>query len=72
MRLYSVDRIEADKAVLIAEDHVVCVVRLVDLPDAKAGNVYRKEGNRFIRDSAAESAKKERICRLQKRIQLTK
>lgn len=66
--VYSVDRLEGDKAVLIAEDYSVCVVSLTDLPDAKAGNVYRRVDGRFVRDTVAEATKKERISRAQKRI----
>ena len=70
--VYSVDRIEGDKAVLIAEDCSVCVVPLTDLPDAKAGNVYRKEDGCFIRDTVAETAKRERIRLAQQRIRQSK
>lgn len=66
--VYSVDRLEGDKAILIAEDHSVCVVPLTDLPDVKAGNVYRRADGCFVRDTVAEAAKKERISRAQKRI----
>ena len=70
--LYSVDRIEGNKAVLIAEDGAVCVVPLTDLPNAKAGNVYRKEDGCFIRDTVAETAKKERIRVTQQRVRQPK
>ena len=70
--LYSVDRIEGDKAVLIAEDSSVCVVPLTDLPNAKAGNLYRKVGDCFVRDTVAEKAKKERIRMMQQRIRQPK
>ena len=70
--LYSVDRIEGDKAVLMAEDGSVCVVPLTDLPNAKAGNLYRKEGSCFVRDTVAEKAKQERIRMMQQRIRQPK
>ena len=70
--LYSVDRIEGDKAVLMAEDGAACVVPLTDLPNAKAGDLYRKEGGCFVRDTVAEKAKKERIRVTQQRIRQPK
>lgn len=70
--LYSVDRIEGNKAVLIAEDSSVCVVPLTDLPEIKAGNLYRKEGDCFVRDTMAETAKRERIRLAQQRIRQSK
>ena len=70
--LYSVDRIEGDKAVLMAEDGAVCVVPLTDLPNAKAGTLYRKEGDCFVRDTVAEMAKRERIRVTQQRVRQPK
>ena len=70
--LYSVDRIEGDKSVLMAEDGAVCVVPLTDLPNVKAGNLYRKEGSCFVRNTVAEKTKKERIRVTQQRIRQPK
>ena len=70
--LYSVDRVEVDKAVLMAEDGSVCVVPLTDLPNAEAGNIYREEDGCFVRDTLAETAKKERIRLMQQRVRQSK
>ena len=67
-RLYSVDCIEGEVAVLVADDGVTHTVSVADLPDVKAGNVYRNKAEAYYRDLEAETMRKERVRGLQKRL----
>lgn len=66
--LLCVDRIEGDKVILLAMDGTVSVVPIGDLPDVKAGNVYRHTDGRYVRDAEAEIARKELVRLLQNRL----
>lgn len=66
--LFCVDRIEGDRAVLVADDGAVFAVSVGDLPDAKAGNLYRKTDGRYERDVEAEISQRERVRLLQDRL----
>lgn len=59
--LLCVDRIEGDRAILLAMDGETYVVPIGDLPDAKAGNVYRHTDGRYVRDAEAEIEQRERV-----------
>ena len=66
--LYSVDRIEGEVAVLVADDGMTHTVSVADLPGVKAGNMYRKKGEIYCRDIDAETTRKEQVRCLQKRL----
>lgn len=70
--LFSLDRIEGDSAVLIADDGTVLAVPMSLLPSAETGKMYRKVGENFIEDSAAEQARRARIQALQNRLRSRK
>lgn len=59
--LLCVDRIEGDRAILLAMDGTVSVVPIGDLPDAKAGKIYRRTDGRYYRDTEAEIEQRERV-----------
>ena len=68
-KIWSLDRMEGDRAVLIADDGESCVVALCDLPaGACEGKVYRKTGVAYEEDPIAEQARRERIQALQNRL----
>ena len=72
-KLFSLDRIESDCAVLIDDDDVSRVVALSDLPpDACEGNMYRRVGDAYIVDAEATQARRERIQALQNRLRRQK
>lgn len=64
--LYSVDRIEGKVAVLVADDGTALTVSVADLPGVNAGNMYRKTGGMYCRDTDAEMTRKQRVRSLQK------
>ena len=67
--LFSVDRIEGQSAVLIAENRDSCIVSLDVLPaNAAEGKMYRKVGDAFIEDTDTEKARQERVRALQSRL----
>ena len=66
--LFCVDRIEGDTAILAADDGAVVTVLVGDLPDAQAGNLYRRINGRYERDVEAETSRKERVRLLQDRL----
>lgn len=59
--LLCVDRIEGDKVILLAMDGTVSVVPIGDLPDVKAGKIYRRTDGRYYRDTEAENEQRERV-----------
>ena len=63
--LLCIDRIEGDKAILLDNDGAAYVVPIGDLPDAKAGNIYRLVDGRYCRDTETEMEQKEMVRRLQ-------
>lgn len=67
--LFSLDRIEGDLAVLIDDDCQSSTVLLTNLPaNASEGKMYRKVGETYVEDPAAEQARRERIQALQDRL----
>ena len=67
--LFSLDRIEGLQAVLVGDDGTACVVPLDELPpDAQEGNMYRKVGENYVADPAAEQARREQVRALQNRL----
>ena len=67
--LYSIDRIEGEFAVLVDEQHGVVNVPCSALPaGAKAGDMLRAQGGRYILDDDAARARREQILRLQNRL----
>lgn len=71
--LFSLDRIEGDLAVLIGDSGTSCIVPLSALPPlAETGKMYRKVGETFVEDPAAEQARRAQIQALQNRIRRRK
>lgn len=71
--LFSLDRIEGDLAILIADNGEKCIVPLGVLPSsASEGKMYRKAGESFIEDAAAEQERRARIQALQNRLRRRK
>lgn len=71
--LFSLDRIEGEQAVLIADNGEQCVVPICTLPSTPCeGKMYRRVGESFIEDSAAERARREQIRGLQNRLRRRK
>lgn len=66
--LFSVDRIEGEVAVLVADTGDIRVVPLTDLSAAQAGETYRLVDGRFCKDADAEMARKEQVRLLQQRL----
>ena len=67
--LFSVDRIEGEFAVLIAEDKSSLSVPRVQLPDnAKEGNMVRLVDGQYCLDDDAAEARREQILRLQQKL----
>lgn len=72
-QLFSLDRIEGDLAVLIADDGEKCIVPLSVLPpSASEGKMYRKVGETFVEDASAEQERRARIQALQNRLRRRK
>ena len=72
-KLLSLDRIEGDCAVLIDDDDGSCAVSLSVLPaGACEGKMYRKVGDTYVEDPAAEQARRERVQALQNRLRRRK
>ena len=67
--LWSLDRIDGDCATLVNNNRVCITVALSDLPlGAVEGNIYRKTGETYVEDPAAEQARRKRIQALQNRL----
>lgn len=67
--LFSLDRIEGEAAVLVAEDGTTAAVSLSALPDgAREGKMYRFSGEIYVEDPEAEKERRERIRALQNRL----
>lgn len=63
--LYSIDRFEGDVAVLIDEDEESLTVPRASLPaDAEEGMMFLKTEDGFVRDEAAEEARRAEILAL--------
>ena len=68
-KLFSLDRIEGDCAVLLDDNDVRCIVALSDLTiGACEGTMYRQVGETFIEDADATRERRERIRALQNRL----
>ena len=71
--LFSLDRIEENQAVLIADNGVSCIIPLHLLPaGACAGKMYRRVGETFVEDADAEQARRQEIHDLQNRLRRRK
>lgn len=70
--LFSLDRMEGDRAVLIDDDGTVLTVPMRELPSPETGKMYRKVGENFVEDPAAEQARRARIQALQNRLRRRK
>lgn len=67
--VYSLDRIEGEIAVLVADDGELSYVPVTCLPAAAGeGKMYRKEGETYVEDLAAAEARRERVRQLQNRL----
>lgn len=67
--LFSLDRIEGDKAVLVGDDDSIRVVLLSVLPpNAAAGKMYRAQEDGYVEDADAEQARRDEIRALQNRL----
>ena len=67
--LYSLDRIEGETVVLVDDEGASCCVPVDCLPTgACEGKMYRKVGETYTEDIAAEQARRERVQALQNRL----
>lgn len=72
-KLWSLDRIEGDYAVLIDDTDACLRVLVRDLPmDACEGRMYRKVGDVYVVDSAAEQVRRDKVRALQNRLRRKK
>ena len=68
-RLFSVDRIEGDLAVVMDDDGVGTPVPRADLPvDTREGTMLRLTEHGYVPDPEAEEARRHRVLELQRRL----
>ena len=68
-KLFSLDRIEGDLAILISDTNTSKVVPLSALPNgAREGKMYRCTNEMYTEDPVAEKERRERIQALQNRL----